>query len=60
MVRAVINKPFGRMACVTGAPIRVAADASDDTLESARQQVERGLNDATARAEALADGAGHG
>ena len=55
-----INKPFGRMACVTGAPIRVAADASDDTLESARQQVERGLNEATARAEALADGAGHG
>lgn len=55
-----INKPFGRMACVTGAPIRVAADASDDTLESARAQVERGLNDVTARAEALADGAGHG
>ncbi len=32
--RAVINKPFGRMACVTGAPIRVAADASDDMLET--------------------------
>jgi len=45
---------------VTGAAIRVATDAGDDTLESARQQVERGLNDAAARAEALADGAGHG
>jgi len=58
--RAVINKPFGRMACVTGTPIRVAADAGDDALERARQDVERGLNEATARAEALADGAGHG
>ena len=55
-----INQPFGRMACVTGAPIRVAADASDAALETARQQVERGLNEATARAEALADGARHG
>lgn len=58
--RAVINKPFGRMACVTGAPVRVATDAGDDMLETARQTVEAGLNDATARAEALADGAGHG
>ncbi len=58
--RAVINQPFGRMACVTGAPIRVAPDAGDDTMEAARQQVESALNDATARAEALADGAGRG
>jgi lysophospholipid acyltransferase (LPLAT)-like uncharacterized protein len=58
--RAVLNLPFGRMACVTGEPIRVADDADEAALEAARQQVEDGLDDATARAEALADGGGRG
>jgi lysophospholipid acyltransferase (LPLAT)-like uncharacterized protein len=58
--RAVLNKPFGRMACVTGEPIRVAPEADDETLELARQQVEHGLNAATARSQLLADGDGRG
>jgi lysophospholipid acyltransferase (LPLAT)-like uncharacterized protein len=53
--KSVLNLPFGRMAAVVGAPIRVAAEAGDAALEAARQQVEDELNDATARAYALAE-----
>jgi lysophospholipid acyltransferase (LPLAT)-like uncharacterized protein len=53
--KSVLNLPFGRMAAVTGEPIRVAADAGDEALESARQRVEVSLNQATARANAVAD-----
>jgi lysophospholipid acyltransferase (LPLAT)-like uncharacterized protein len=53
--RSVLNLPFGPMAAVVGAPIRVAAEAGDGALEAARQQVEDELNDATARAYALAE-----
>lgn len=49
-----IPLPFGRLAAVLGAPIRVAAEASDDAVEVARRAVEDGLNAATRRAEALA------
>lgn len=55
--RAVLNLPFSRMAGVAGTPVRVAADADDDALETARLTVERELNDATARAYAIVDGA---
>jgi lysophospholipid acyltransferase (LPLAT)-like uncharacterized protein len=54
--RSVLNLPFGRMAAAVGAPIRVPAEAADAALETARQQVENELNQATARAEALASG----
>ena len=52
---SVINLPFGRMVAVAGHPVRVAADADDGALETARQAVETGLNSATARAYAIAD-----
>ena len=53
--RSAINLPFSRGAMVAGDPIRIADDASDDDIEAARQQVEAGLNAATARAYAIAD-----
>jgi hypothetical protein len=53
--KSVINLPFGRLAAVAGAPIRVAPDAAAEALEQARLAVENGLNAATARAYALAD-----
>jgi lysophospholipid acyltransferase (LPLAT)-like uncharacterized protein len=55
--RSVVHLPLGRGAVVVGAPIRVAADADDAALETARRAVETALNAATARAYALADGA---
>lgn len=59
--RASIDLPFGRGGSVAGAPIRVAADADEGTLEAARQLVQDRLNEVTARAEALAGrGSGHG
>jgi lysophospholipid acyltransferase (LPLAT)-like uncharacterized protein len=51
-----ISLPFSRFAIVVGAPIRVAADATDDGVERARQDVENGLNAALGRAQQLADG----
>ncbi len=54
--RTAINLPFGRGAVVAGAPIRVAANADDAALETARREVEAALNAVTARAYALADG----
>ena len=54
--RSEVNLPFGRLAIVVGAPIRVAKDADRTTLEKARQAVEAGLNAATARAHDIADG----
>jgi hypothetical protein len=56
--KSVINLPFGCYAAAVGNPIRVAADADDSALETARQAVERALNAVTARAEALADARG--
>lgn len=54
--RSVVNLPFSRGAIVAGEPIRVAQDADAADLELARRRVEEGLNAATARAYALADG----
>jgi len=54
--RSEVNLPFGRLAIVVGAPIRVAADADQPMLETARQAVEAGLNAVTARAHDIVDG----
>jgi lysophospholipid acyltransferase (LPLAT)-like uncharacterized protein len=54
--RSAVNLPFSRGAVVVGEPIRVPADADDAALETARRAVEAGLNTATERAYALAEG----
>lgn len=54
--RSTINLPFGRLGCALGDPVRVPAAIDDAGLERARCAVESSLNDATARAYALADG----
>ena len=51
--KSVINLPFGRAAAVTGEPVFVAADATQDEMEAARQQLTGELNRIHARAEAL-------
>lgn len=48
--RASIGKPFGRGAIVVGDFIHVPADADEATMEALRQKVERGLDEAHARA----------
>jgi lysophospholipid acyltransferase (LPLAT)-like uncharacterized protein len=53
--RSAIPLPFGRGAIVGAGPFRVPADASAETLESARRTVEDELNVATRRAQELAD-----
>ena len=52
--RTCINLPFGRMGVVRGEEIRVARDADDATLETARAHVQEQLNVVTDRAYALA------
>src|SRR5262245_31820249 len=49
-----INLPFSKLGIVVGDPIRVRKDADEAELEAARAAVERGLNQATARAYELA------
>ncbi len=49
-----INLPFSKLGIVVGDPVWVAADADEKALEAGRLAVERGLNEATARAYALA------
>ena len=51
--RASIGLPFGRGAMVLGDPVVVARDADEAALEAARQAVQRGLDEAHARAYAL-------
>ena len=53
--RTVINLPFSHIGGVAGNPIAVPRDADAETLESARQMVEKELNRITARAMAIAD-----
>jgi lysophospholipid acyltransferase (LPLAT)-like uncharacterized protein len=53
--KSAFNLPFGRLAMVASDPIFVAREADDAALEAARQEVERGLNRATARAYEIAD-----
>jgi hypothetical protein len=54
--RSVVNLPFGRFAIAIGEPIRVAPDADDAALESARRLVEAGLNATTDKAYGMVDG----
>ena len=49
-----INLPFSRLGIVVGDPIWVPEDADSAAMEAARIAVERGLNQATARAYELA------
>jgi 3-deoxy-D-manno-octulosonic-acid transferase len=49
-----VNLPFSKLGIVVGDPVWVAADADPEALEAARLAVERGLNQATARAYELA------
>ena len=49
-----INLPFSKLGIVVGDPVRVPEDAASAALEAARIAVERGLNQATARAYELA------
>ncbi|MDF2996379.1 MAG: hypothetical protein K0R27_2016 [Xanthobacteraceae bacterium] len=51
--RAAIHLPFGTAAVVAGDGVRVPADADAETLEAARREIQRQLEVATARAEAL-------
>jgi lysophospholipid acyltransferase (LPLAT)-like uncharacterized protein len=48
--------PFGRMVVAHGPPVRVPPDADEATLEAARLAVERGLEEANARAYDVAAG----
>jgi lysophospholipid acyltransferase (LPLAT)-like uncharacterized protein len=56
--KASIDLPFGSGGAVAAEPVRVTADADDDTLAAARRLLQARLETATARAEALAHGAG--
>jgi 3-deoxy-D-manno-octulosonic-acid transferase len=49
-----VNLPFSKLGIVVGDPVRVPIDADSTALEAARIAVERGLNQATARAYELA------
>lgn len=49
-----INLPFSKLGIVVGDPVWVPPDADEAALEAARIAVERGLNQATARAYDLA------
>jgi lysophospholipid acyltransferase (LPLAT)-like uncharacterized protein len=53
--RSEINLPFSRAAIVVGEPVRVPEDADAQTLEQARDAVERSLNAATERSHTLVD-----
>jgi lysophospholipid acyltransferase (LPLAT)-like uncharacterized protein len=53
--KSALNLPFGRLAMVASDPVFVARDADDAALQAARQEVEHGLNRATARAYEIAD-----
>jgi lysophospholipid acyltransferase (LPLAT)-like uncharacterized protein len=48
--RASLSKPFGRGAMVVGEPVRIARNADEAALETARQQVEERLNHVHKRA----------
>lgn len=53
--RTAINLPFGRLAFVTGEPVAVPENASEDELEGYRQALEDELNRITRRAYAIVD-----
>ncbi|ADH91267.1 protein of unknown function DUF374 [Ancylobacter novellus DSM 506] len=51
--RAAIHLPFGRAAVVAGDGLRVPADAGPEELDAARRELQRQLDEITARAEEL-------
>jgi lysophospholipid acyltransferase (LPLAT)-like uncharacterized protein len=53
--RTAINLPFGRLAVALGEPVRVPAEVDQAAAERARRAIESELDQATARAYALAD-----
>src|SRR5215467_3234868 len=53
--RSAINLPFGRVAIVSGDPVRVSPDADAATMEQCRIMVERRLSQATDRAYEIVD-----
>lgn len=54
--RSEVNLPFGRFVIAVGDPIQIEAEADKTAQERARLAIEAGLNEATVRAHALADG----
>jgi lysophospholipid acyltransferase (LPLAT)-like uncharacterized protein len=54
--RSAVNLPFGTVAIVVGAPVRVATDADEALVERCRIAVEQELRQVTARAYAIVDG----
>ena len=54
--RSAINLPLGRLAVAVGEPIRVPAEADDETVETMRRLVEERLNATTERAYAIVEG----
>lgn len=55
--KTTINLPFGQAGIALAEPILVPADATDEQMERFRAEVTRRLNETTARAYRLADGA---
>src|ERR1051325_5890005 len=53
--KTTINLPFSRGAAVCGEPVWVPPDATDETLQQRRGQLEENLNAATAGAYAIVD-----
>ena len=53
--RSAVNLPFGTVAIVVGAPVRVPTDADEALLEQCRIAVEQELKKVTARAYAIVD-----
>lgn len=51
--KASFHLPFGRAVMVVGQPVSVEQNASNEALEQARLEVEKQLNQATARAEII-------
>jgi lysophospholipid acyltransferase (LPLAT)-like uncharacterized protein len=54
--QSAINLPLGRLAAAVGEPLRVPADADEETVETMRRLVEERLNAATERVYAIVDG----
>lgn len=53
--RTTISLPFGRAVCVIGEPLWVPREADEALVDAARADLEARLNDAAARAAAIAD-----
>ena len=51
--RTQIPKPFSTVALVVGEPLEVAGDATDEQMESSREELEKRLGNLEARSLAL-------